>query len=121
MTKKGSEMNGRETAYNFVRQVGLDLEVLGLEETQVSLDIEMYTEGNTVTLDYEIETLDWVEDYIEEGHVSHTDSYSFTSDEGLVPDREQIKEFLSDNFFDTPLRLDDEVIRESLSPEYDAF
>ena len=30
-------MNEGKTVYNFVRQVGLDLEVLGLEETQVFL------------------------------------------------------------------------------------
>ena len=113
--------NTSETVYDFVKQVELDLEELGLQESHISLDVEMYSEQNTVTLDYRIETLGWVEESLEEKSISHTDSYSFTSDEELVPDKEQVREFLGDNFLEAAIRLDNEVIRESLSPDYNAF
>lgn len=113
--------NTNDTAYDFVKQVELDLDILGLEESQVSLDVDMYTEDNTVTLEYKIEAMDWAKEYLDKEPASHMGRYSFTSDEELVPNTEQMREFLDDNFLETALRLDNEVIRESPSPEYDAF
>lgn len=110
-----------ETAYDFVRQVEQNLHDLGLEETQISLDVDMYAENNTVTFNYKIETMGWVEEVLGGESVSYKDSYSFTSDEDLVMDKELVRELLSDNFLEAALRLDDEIIRESLSPSYDAF
>lgn len=113
--------NRTETAYEFVKQVENDLGSLGLNESQISLDVEMYSEENTVTLDYEIETMGWVEECLDRESVSHKGSYSSTFEEGLVPDREQVRKLLDDNFLESAIRLDNEVIRESLSPDYDAF
>ncbi|MFO7793935.1 MAG: hypothetical protein R6V35_03070 [Candidatus Nanohaloarchaea archaeon] len=114
-----SEKN--EKAYGLVKQIGNDLNELGLNESEVSLDVEMYSEQGTIVLDYEIESMGWVEDSLNKGPVSRTGSYSFTPREDMVPDEEHIRELLDSSFLEAALSLDDEVIRESLSPEYDAF
>lgn len=110
-----------EVAYGLVNQVRTDLNELGLNESEVALDVEMYNEDGSIVLDYEIESMGWVEDSLEKEPVSRTGSYSFRPREDLAPDREDIRDFLDSSFLEAPLRLDGEVIRESLSPEYDAF
>ena len=110
-----------EIAYGFVEQIDEELSDLGLMESEISLDVKMHYEGDQIILEYEIETQEWVEKELEKDPAYETGSYIFRPSEDSIPDQEHIEELLCRNFLDTPLSLNDVVLRESFSPDYDAF
>lgn len=117
MTKDEDEY---QTAYGFVRQVENELDQLDATDSQIALDVNMSREENTINLDYSIESLGWYEELGKES-ISYINSYSFTPEDDLVPNDEVMESIIEDNFMESALRVNGKVIRESHSPDYDAF
>lgn len=125
----------QEEAFGLKGVIEEELELYNLNFEEVGIDVTSKKEGEEVYLDWEIETQPWVEEDgetgLDEPPVSTSGSYKFTIDlEELYSESSKVRyesihyiltEILTDNFGDAAIRYNDEVIQESLSPEYDHF
>lgn len=111
------------TAYSLVGEINDDLDFYGLEPGMVSLDVEIESSEELLEVEYEIETLGWYEDDGELGlgrePVSFNNTYSLETDIEIPED--EVANILEDNFNDSAIRANSEVIQEAPSPDYDAF
>lgn len=115
-----------EVAYEIVEEIEQDLDELDLEKDHISLDIDLESSNPVVELEYNAETLEWYEKGIKDAeHHEFNGRYRINSKNGLCATQDTIKDTIKDmltgNFDSSPIRLNGEVIQESLSPDYDAF
>lgn len=113
----------RNSSYSLVESIQDNLDMYDLEPGQVYLDVEIESSENSLEVEYEVGTLGWYEAEDELGlgndPISFSDSYSIDTEEKFSEDI--IPEMLKDSFKDTAIRVEEEIIQECLSPDYDAF
>jgi len=122
-SSKSSKTLYKGTAYGIVPEIKEDLDIYGLDSGMVSFDIEIESSEDSLDVEYQVETLEWYEDDGELGlgkePVSFNNSYSIETNVRVPEDG--IVSILEDNFDSSPIRANGEVVRESLSPDYDTF
>lgn len=110
-------------AYGLVENIRNDLEVYGLEPEQISIDVNVESTEDSLEIEYRVETLGWYDDDGELGlgkdTISFNNSYSIESSTE-VPEN-GIEDLLEDNFDNSAIRANGDIIQKSLSPDYPAF
>lgn len=112
-----------DRAYGLVENIRSDLEFYDLDAGQISIDVDLESSGDSLEIEYRVETLGWYEDDGELGlgkdSVSFNNSY-YIEDSTEVPE-DEIADLLVDSFDSSAIRANGEIIQKSLSPDYDAF
>jgi hypothetical protein len=109
--------------FGLVENIKRELDIYGLETEQVLLDVETEFSKNFLEFEYTVETLQWYEADDEFGlgkdPVSFKNSYSIDTEQKIT--ESSISSLLEDNFDDSAIRVNGNVVRESLSRDYNAF
>lgn len=119
---ENSSHDSLTTAYGFANKVKQNIESMNLEEPYTSVTVDLKINDSITDIEYSIEATDV---YME---IDCTpDTTSFESSETIEPvgniapaDEDVVAEALEDNL-DSALMVNGRVVRELLSPDYDAF
>lgn len=119
---EGDTDNTLTNAYGLAVQIERNLENLELDSAETSLDVNLGIYGSATEVEYTLETAEWYEREIGEEYAASTEENYIIDpeDENLVADEEIIESLLLD-IFESSLRLNGRVVRESPSPEYNDF
>lgn len=119
-TGAGASKGPLDTVHELVEEIEQDIDERGLEKSQVSLDVDLDINQYSADIEYTVETMEWVEELDSVDPARFRDSYRVVPEKYPL-DKRLVKETLYDNFVDSAIRVNGEIVREALSPEYDAF
>lgn len=119
---ENSPHNTLTTAYDLAKQIKQDIERIDLEEAYTAVTVDLEVEDNNTEVNYLIEATDV---YTETDYTPETNLFQ-NSDrieplDGIEPaDEEMLIETLEENL-ESALKVNGRVVKELLSPDYDAF
>jgi len=110
------------TAYGLTAHIKQEIDILGLEEAYTSVKVDLEVEDGETDVNYTIEATDIYNELNDDPETTYFESSSRIEPlDGTSPaDEEIVTETLEDEL-DSALKVNGEVVRELLSPDYDAF
>lgn len=113
---------GLTTAHGLAKQIKKDIDKIGLEEEYTAVTVDLELESGNTDIDYVLEATDVYKELDYTPETTHFESSgriepandTFPADEGVVT------EALEENL-DSALKVNGKVVRELLSPDYNAF
>lgn len=110
------------TAYGFANQVKQNIESMDLEEAYAAVTVDLEVNESITDIEYGIEATDV---YLEMDYTPETTSFENSETiepvDGIPPADEDIVADALEDSLDSALMINGKVVRELLSPDYDAF
>lgn len=110
------------TAYGLVSNIKQDIEELGLEDAYTALTVDLEINGRTTEVNYTIEATEIYDELNKDPETAYFESSGRieTPDHILPADEEIITQSLEEEL-DSALKVNGKVVRELISPDYNAF
>lgn len=119
---RNSSNNTLITAYGLANKIKEDMNEIGLEEAYTAVNVNMDFESGKTNINYVLEATDVYEELDYTPETMHFENASIIEpvDDAFPVDEDIVTETLEENL-ESALMVNGKVVKELLSPEYDAF